>query len=493
MKTIYLLLVLMFVSNVAIAGRLQDSDFATAAQITGAGGTISQLMNDNKVFVGTGGLNLQLSTLLGNGSIPNGKQIATPANPAAGYNKLYFKADNHLYSLTSGGLETLVDAGGTSALTNAHIFVGNAGNVATDVAMSGDISIANTGATSYAGIVPSTKGGTGVNNAGTLTYGASNITLTTSGATSVTLPTAGTLSTLAGVETLTNKTIVPANNTLSLASAHILVGSAGNVATDVAVSGDIAITNAGATSYAGTVPFAKGGTNGTTQTAGFDNLSPTTTKGDLIVNNGANNVRQAVGADTFVLTADSAQATGVKWAASSAGTVTDYKAYVLSSATSCTVTQSSTSLTFSPYGTTASNCGVTVQISNNMGAIAGAISGGNHLMGGLDWTPAATGDYMVCVNTTADNETNGVHGIFLSLDDTTNAVNIARGPEVYNGGGTSVWHPFTLCGIYNVAALTARTIQIQGMSDSNGDTLRLGDARGSGNLHSVDWSIHLIH
>jgi hypothetical protein len=33
----------------------------------------------------------------------------------------------------------------------------------------------------------------------------------------------------------------------NLTSGHILVGSAGNVATDVAVSGDIAITNAGAT------------------------------------------------------------------------------------------------------------------------------------------------------------------------------------------------------------------------------------------------------
>lgn len=39
----------------------------------------------------------------------------------------------------------------------------------------------------------SIRGGTGVNNAGSLTYGANNITLTTSGATSVTLPTSGTL------------------------------------------------------------------------------------------------------------------------------------------------------------------------------------------------------------------------------------------------------------------------------------------------------------
>lgn len=43
-------------------------------------------------------------------------QIATPANPAAGKNKLYFKADNNLYTLTSGGVETVV-AGSTDTNT----------------------------------------------------------------------------------------------------------------------------------------------------------------------------------------------------------------------------------------------------------------------------------------------------------------------------------------------------------------------------------------
>jgi hypothetical protein len=55
------------------------------------------------------------------------------------------------------------------------------------------------------GILPSANGGTGVNNAGTLTYGSNNITLTTSGATSLTLPTSGTAATLAGTQALTNK------------------------------------------------------------------------------------------------------------------------------------------------------------------------------------------------------------------------------------------------------------------------------------------------
>jgi hypothetical protein len=41
----------------------------------------------------------------------------------------------------------------------------------------------------------------------------------------------------------------------------------------------------------------------------------TTTKGDLLVNNGTSNTRLAIGADGYILTADSAQPTGIKWAA----------------------------------------------------------------------------------------------------------------------------------------------------------------------------------
>lgn len=82
-------------------------------------------------------------------------------------------------------------------------------------------------------------------------------------------------------DTLTNKSIDAGTNTItnignsslaagavidfsklhSLTSAHLLVGSAGNVATDTAVTGDIAITNAGVTSYNGVVPINKGGSN----------------------------------------------------------------------------------------------------------------------------------------------------------------------------------------------------------------------------------------
>lgn len=57
----------------------------------------------------------------------------------------------------------------------------------------------------------------------------------------------------------------------------------------------------------------------------IDDITPTTTKGDLIVENATVATRLAVGTNNHVLTADSAQATGVKWAAVSAGSITNYE------------------------------------------------------------------------------------------------------------------------------------------------------------------------
>ena len=48
--------------------------------------------------------------------------------------------------------------------------------------------------------------------------------------------------------------------------------------------------------------------------------SPLTTKGDLLVNNGSVDTRLPVGTNDYILTADSAQATGMKWAQNNAAT-----------------------------------------------------------------------------------------------------------------------------------------------------------------------------
>jgi len=152
----------------------------------------------------------------------------------------------YLDGVTSG-IQSQLNNKLSGTLTSANIFVGNVSNVATGVAVSGDITLDNTGNAQIAtGVIvdsdinasaaitrskiangsanhvvinngsgtlsseaqlASTRGGTGVSNSGTLTYGANNITITTSGATSVTFPTSGTFATLAGTEQLTNKDI----------------------------------------------------------------------------------------------------------------------------------------------------------------------------------------------------------------------------------------------------------------------------------------------
>lgn len=62
------------------------------------------------------------------------------------------------------------------------------------------------------------------------------------------------------------------------------------------------VTTSGVITLAGTLAISNGGTGQTTQTAAFDALAPTTSKGDLIVNNGTDNVRVAAGTNGYVLT-----------------------------------------------------------------------------------------------------------------------------------------------------------------------------------------------
>lgn len=52
-------------------------------------------------------------------------------------------------------------------------------------------------------------------------------------------------------------------------------------------------------------------------TTSFDNISPTTTKGDIIVFDGVNNIRLGVGTNGNLLTADSLTASGLNWSTSS--------------------------------------------------------------------------------------------------------------------------------------------------------------------------------
>jgi hypothetical protein len=161
--------------------------------------------------------------------------------------------------------------------------------------------------------------------------------------------------------TLTNKTISGASNTLtsiaysslvltnSIVNADIAAGAAiaysklslvgailnadlaGNIARSklAAGSADHVVINDGSgnLSSESQLAISRGGTGQSTQTAAFDALSPTTTKGDIIVSNGTDNIRLPVGTNSQVLAADSAQASGLIWTNSAVAdnSITEFK------------------------------------------------------------------------------------------------------------------------------------------------------------------------
>ena len=213
-------------------------------------------------------------TVAGTLAIANGgtNSTATATAGGVGYGTgtahAYTAASTGGYILTSGGasapafIQTLPVANGgtnsTATATAGGVTYGTGTAYAVTAASTGGyiLTSGGAGAPAFIQTLPAANGGTGVANnaASTLTIsGAFATTLTVSGTTGVTLPTTGTLVTLAGSETLTNKTIAFGSNTISgaLSAVNGGTGVANNAASTLTISGSFAsnFTVSGAYTY----------------------------------------------------------------------------------------------------------------------------------------------------------------------------------------------------------------------------------------------------
>lgn len=166
-----------------------------------------------------------------------------------------------------------------AALTSANILVGNVSNVATATAVTGDVTIDNAGVTAIAsGVIVNAdiNASAAIAFSKLATLSSANILVGSSGNVATSTAVTGDVTiNNSGVTAITSGVIVNADINASaaiaysklaaLSSGNVLVGSGGSVATSVAVSGDLTAANTGAFTVAKIQANTVSGTTGTTK------------------------------------------------------------------------------------------------------------------------------------------------------------------------------------------------------------------------------------
>lgn len=210
----------------------------------GSGGTNRSTLTANAFLTGNGTSSINMVAI-------TGLVLGNGASAPTAYTGTSCAANTFITSLSALGVSTCAGVSpGAIALTNTHILVGNVSNVAVDIAMSGDATIANTGILTLASTIAAggptgsatvspiitydIKGRLTAVSSATITPAISNITGLGTGvatALAVNIGTAGSFITNGGVlgtpssGTLTNVTGLPLSG-LSTQATNTIVGNA---------------------------------------------------------------------------------------------------------------------------------------------------------------------------------------------------------------------------------------------------------------------------